>query len=271
MKKSLYNIIALPYTIWALTFILVPLVFIVYFALTNKLGMVTIENVLSMFEPVHMKALLLSTKLSLISTAVCLLLAYPLALIFRNMNVGKGSFLIFLFILPMWMNSLLRIVAWLTLIERKGVINVLLLAIGFPQLNIINTQIAVVLGMVYDFFPFMILPIYNSLTKIDDNTINAARDLGANYWGTLFKIIVPLSLPGIISGITMVFIPSLTTVAISNILGGGEILLIGNVIEQEFIQTSNWNRGAGISLVLVIFILIITFTVEHFTDDETIM
>ncbi|MDO5563690.1 MAG: ABC transporter permease [Eubacteriales bacterium] len=272
MNKKTKNIIILPYTIWMICFIIVPLLFMIYFGFTNKLNQFTIENILSIFNQDNLKSLILSLELSLISTIICLIISYPLALILKNMNVGKSSFLVFLFILPMWMNSLLRIVAWLTLLEKKGIINSFLLLLGLPRLDIINTPIAIVLGMVYDFLPFMILPIYNSLTKIDDNTINAAYDLGANFFNVLIKIIIPLSMPGIISGITMVFIPSLTTVAIPNILGGGQILLIGNVIEQEFIQSSNWHRGAGLSIVLVIFILIITsFVDRHSEKDDKIL
>ena len=156
----------------------------------------------------------------------------------------------------MWMNFLLRTLAWQTLLEKNGVINALLSALHLPALAIINTPAAIVLGMVYNFLPFMVLPIYNVMAKIDDSIINAARDLGANSAQTLFKIILPLSVPGIISGITMVFIPALTTFVISNLLGGSKILLIGNVIEQEFTKGSNWNLGAGLSMVLMVFILI---------------
>lgn len=158
-------------------------------------------------------------------------------------------------ILPMWMNFLLRTIAWQNILERTGVINVFLKLLNLPSLNIINTPGAIVLGMVYNFLPFMVLPIYNVLIKIDKDVINAARDLGANGMQTFMKIILPLSLPGVISGITMVFVPSLTTFVISNILGGSKIVLIGNVIEQQF-RVGNWHTGSGLSLVLMIFILI---------------
>ena len=156
----------------------------------------------------------------------------------------------------MWMNFLLRTMAWQTLLERNGVINGILAWLHLPKQNLINTPAAIVLGMVYNFLPFMVLPIYNVLAKIDDNTINAAKDLGANTLQTLFFIWLPLSLPGIISGITMVFVPSLTTFVISDLLGGSKILLIGNVIEQEFTKGNNWHLGSGGSLVLMVFILI---------------
>ena len=173
-----------------------------------------------------------------------------------------------LIMLPMWMNFLLRTYAWMSLLENTGLLNRFFEAIGlFDLINgifgtnleyfkMINTQGAVVLGMVYNFLPFMVLPIYNVLCKIEDNTINAARDLGANFFQTLIWIWLPLSVPGIISGITMVFVPALTTFVISNLLGGSKILLIGNVIEQEFTKSSNWNLGSGLSLVLMLFILL---------------
>ena len=176
-------------------------------------------------------------------------------MILTGLGVNQSSFIVLIFILPMWMNSLLRIIAWQNLLEKNGVINSLLHFFHLPALEIINTPYAIVLGMVYDFLPFMILPIYNVLSKIDTNVIEAARDLGANSVQTFTKILLPLSVPGIISGITMVFVPSLTTFVISDLLGGSKILLIGNVIEQEFKQGSNWNVGSGLSLVLMLFII----------------
>ena len=245
-----------PYLVWMVGFIVIPLLMIVYYGLTDKSGAFTLANVLSISTPEHVKALWLSLGLSLVSTVICLLLAYPLAMILRNRGIGQGSFIVFIFILPMWMNFLLRTLAWQTLLEKSGVINGILTALHLPNQSLINTPGAIILGMVYNFLPFMVLPIYNVLCKIDDNTINAARDLGASFIQTLFWVWLPLSVPGIISGITMVFVPSLTTFVISNLLGGSKILLIGNVIEQEFTKGSNWNLGSGLSLVLMVFILI---------------
>lgn len=177
-------------------------------------------------------------------------------MILRNLRHRQGSFIVFIFILPMWMNFLLRTLAWQTLLEKSGVINGILTALHLPNQNLINTPGAIILGMVYNFLPFMVLPIYNVLCKIDDNTINAARDLGASFTQTLLWVWFPLSVPGIISGITMVFVPSLTTFVISNMLGGGKIYLIGNIIEQEFTTSANWNLGSGLSLIMMIFIVI---------------
>jgi len=256
MNKSRNQFLAFPYIIWMIGFTVIPLLMIFFYGLTDRSGNFTFANVLAILSADHMKALLLSLALSTVSTLVCLLIAYPLALILRKRNIGTGSFVVFIFILPIWMNFLLRTMAWQTLLEKNGVINSLLSVLHLPPINIINTPGAIILGMVYNFLPFMVLPIYNILAKIDDNVINAARDLGADSFQTITKILLPLSVPGIISGVTMVFVPALTTFVISNLLGGSKILLIGNVIEQEFTKGSNWNLGAGLSMVLMVFILI---------------
>ena len=269
MNRNLRNnLIAAPYTIWMTGFIIIPLIFVVFYALTNDANAFTLDNIISFFNPIHLKSFLMAFKLALISTVICIILAYPIALIFRNSKTKKSSFVVYVFILPMWMNGLLRIYAWLTLIEKRGVINLILTNLGLPNINIVNTEIAIILGMVYDFLPFMILPLYNSLMKIKDDTLNGARDLGANELQVFTRVIFPLSIPGMISGITMVFIPALTTVAISYMLGGGLFLLIGNVIEQEFLTTANWHLGSGLSLVLIIFIFIVMGITNKFTDKE---
>ncbi len=254
-KKLTGQLLSAPYLLWSLIFILVPLGMVFYYGLTDKTGIFTIENVTAIMSAEHAKALWLSIGLSLVSTFICFLLAYPLAMILANMNVNQHSFIVLIFILPMWMNFLLRTLAWQTLLEKTGVINIILQFFHLPALNIINTPAAIILGMVYNFLPFMVLPIYNSLVKIDPNVVNAARDLGANVIQTFFKIIFPLTVPGVISGITMVFVPALTTFVISKLLGGSKILLIGNVIEEEFTQAGNWHLGSGLSIVLMVFII----------------
>lgn len=248
--------LALPYIVWMIGFTVIPLLLIFVFGLTDRSGAFTLKNVLSILERNHMKALLLSLRLSLISTAICLLLAFPLSMVLRGKKLGSASFVVFIFILPMWMNFLLRTLAWQTLLEKNGVINGILTALHLKNISIINTPTAIVLGMVYNFLPFMVLPVYNTMCKIDDSIIEAARDLGASFLQTLLRIWIPLSVPGIVSGITMVFVPALTTFVISNILGGSKILLIGNVIESEFTKASNWNLGSGLSIVMLIFILL---------------
>lgn len=250
------KMLSLPYLFWCAAFIIIPLCMVVYYGLTDKTGAFTLANIAAIATAEHSKALWFSLLLSLAGTIICLLLAYPLAMILSGMKVSQHSFIVLIFILPMWMNFLLRTMAWETLLEKNGIINTVLRFLHLPSLNIINTPAAIILGMVYNFLPFMVLPIYNALTKIDPNVVNAAKDLGAGSFQTFLRIIFPLSLPGVISGITMVFVPALTTFVISTLLGGSKILLIGNVIEQEFTQTGNWHLGSGLSIVLMIFILL---------------
>ena len=254
--KNKKKLLTGPYLFWAVSFIIIPLFMILYYGLTNEKKEFTLLNLAKITTPENLKALGLALLLSLVSTAICLILAYPLAMILASKSMNQTSFIVLIFILPMWMNFLLRTLAWQTLLEKNGVINGILSFLHLPNISIINTPWAIILGMVYNFLPFMILPIYNVLAKIDDNTINAAKDLGANNFQTLIHIWIPLSIPGIISGITMVFVPALTTFVISSLLGGSKILLIGNVIEQEFTKGSNWHLGSGLSLVLMIFILL---------------
>ena len=266
MSKS-KKLLSAPFLFWAALFIIVPLCMVFYYGLTDKTGAFTLENVIAMSSPEHSKALWEAIKLSVLSTISCLILAYPLAMILTNMSKGQDSLIILIFILPMWMNFLLRTLAWQTLLEKNGVINGILSFLGLPTLSIINTPTAIVLGMVYNFLPFMVLPIYNVLVKIDKNLISAAHDLGANWVQTFLKIIFPLSVPGVISGITMVFVPALTTFVISRLLGGSKVLLIGNVIEQEFTQTGNWHLGSGLSIVLMLFI-IVNMVLSVITDKD---
>jgi len=247
--------LSFPYLLWMIGFIIVPLIMVLFYGFTNKEGNLTLENILLIASPINLKALVLSLKLSFISTLICLLLAYPLAMVLCSTKLKSNNFILLVIILPMWMNFLLRTIAWQNILEKTGILNNILSFFNLPSLNIINTPSAIVLGMVYNFLPFMVLPIYNVLSKIDKDIVNAARDLGANGWQAFLKIIFPLTLPGVISGITMVFVPSLTTFVISTILGGSKVVLIGNVIEQQFLKTVNWNAGSGLSLVLMIFIL----------------
>ena len=250
------KLLAGPYLFWAVSFIIIPLLVIVYYGLTDDKNAFTLRNLATITTPENLKALGLALLLSLISTVICLILAYPLAMILSQSSMNQSSFIVLIFILPMWMNFLLRTMAWQTLLEKNGVINGILSFFHLPELTIINTPYAIILGMVYNFLPFMVLPLYNVLSKIDKDVIHAAQDLGANALQVFLKITLPLSVPGIISGITMVFVPALTTFVISDLLGGSKILLIGNVIEQEFQQGSNWHVGSGLSLVLMIFIIV---------------
>ena len=256
-----------PYFFWAVAFILIPLAMVLYYGLTDVDGHLTYENLLAIGTVENFKALCLSLLLSIVSTAICLLLAYPLAMILSGMKVNQTSFIVLIFILPMWMNFLLRTMAWQTLLEKNGVINQLLGFLHLPSIQLINTPYAIILGMVYNFLPFMVLPLYNVLSKIDKDVIFAARDLRATELYTFRKIIFPLSLPGVVSGVIMVFVPALTTFVISDLLGGSKILLIGNVIEQKFKQGSNWHVGSGLSLVLMVFILISMVVTTKYDKD----
>lgn len=259
--------LSFPYIIWMTGFIIIPLIVILYYGLTTKDKNLTLDNVATILNPTNLDALVLSLKLSGKSTMICLLLAYPLAMILSKSKKKNNSFIVMIIILPMWMNFLLRTIAWQNLLEKTGVINTILKFFHLPILDIINTPNAIILGMVYNFLPFMVLPIYNVLIKIDKDIVNAARDLGANSLQTFLKIILPLSLPGVISGITMVFVPSLTTFVISTILGGSKIVLIGNIIEQKF-RIGDWNVGSGLSLVLMIFILLSMAIVSTFDKES---
>lgn len=265
--KKMKQLLAGPYMFWCAAFIIIPLLMILYYGFTGKNGGFTFLNIARITTPENLKALGLALLLSFVSTVFCLILAYPLSMILTNLGVNQQSFIVLIFILPMWMNFLLRTLAWQNLLEKNGIINVVLEFLHLPSLDIINTPYAIVLGMVYNFLPFMVLPIYNVLSKIDKDIIAAARDLGANSVQTFLRIILPLSVPGIISGVTMVFVPALTTFVISDLLGGSKILLIGNVIEQEFKQGSNWHVGSGLSLVLMVFIIISMALITKYDKD----
>ncbi|MBQ4482502.1 MAG: ABC transporter permease [Lachnospiraceae bacterium] len=266
-SKKTSRLLTSPYIAWCLVFIIVPLMMILFYGLTDEGGSFTLSNITAIAEPVHFRSLILALILSVISTVICFFLAYPLGMILAKNRLSSQGIVTTLFILPMWMNFLLRTLAWMTLLENKGVVNGILEYLHLPGINVINTPGAIVIGMVYNFLPFMILPIYNSLSRIDENVINAARDLGADAFQTFFKVTLPLTVPGIISGITMVFIPALTTFAISTMLGGSKILLIGNIIEQEFTLSYNWNLGAGLSIVLMVFI-VINMVVSAVSDSK---
>lgn len=267
-SAAIRNLFAAPFLIWAVLFIFCPVVAIAWYGLTDAQGAMTLANISLMTHWEYLKALELSIVLALISTVICLIVAYPLCLILTEKKRGKGSLLFLLFILPMWMNSLLTTMAWQTILEKNGILNQFLRLLSLPDVSLINTSAAIVIGMIYNFLPYMVLPLYVALSKINGNVIAAARDLGASSWQTFTKVILPLSLPGAISGITMVFIPSLTTFFISGLLGGNKILLIGNIVEQEFTMAYDWHLGSGLSLVLMVFIVINMAVTAYFDRSE---
>ena len=267
MSKLKRQLLAGPYMVWIIGFIALPLAMILYYAFFNENGSFTLEYLSNIFTPVNISAMTLSLELGVAATLVCLFLAYPLAMILNNLQIKNQSLVVFMFMLPMWMNFLLRILAWKLLLNKNGVLNTLLLSMGLDRIMILNTPAAVVFGMVYEYLPFMILPIYNSMARIKKDYIEAAHDLGANDLIIFFKIILPLTLSGIISGIVMVFVPALTSFAVSELLGGGKVLLIGNVIEESFMQGMQWNAGSSLSLVLMIFVMV-SMTIMNIFDKD---
>lgn len=265
-KRSL---LASPYIIWVIGFTVIPLIMIFRYAFTNSDGGFTFENVLSILEPVHLKAMIFSLEIAIGCTLICILLSYPLVMVLRRLNLGKKGFTMFILILPMWMNFILRILAWQMILSSNGILNFILQKIGLGPLPIANTWIAIMIGVVYDYLPYMVLPIFNAISEIDEDIIEAARDLGAGGFTTFYKIILPLSAQGLLSGIVMVFVPSMTSFVISDILGGGKLQLIGNIIEQEFTKSMNWYAGSGLSVSLMIFVLIsMAFTTKNNTDGK---
>ena len=265
--KSNSKLLSAPYTVWMTIFIVLPMLLVGYFAFTDKAGHFTMENMLSVGQ--YSNVFLRSIWLGAVATAVSLVLGYPLAYIIAKMNVKRQNVMIMLVMLPMWMNFLLRTYAWMTLLEDNGLINSALAAIGLPKVHMINTAGAVVLGMVYNYIPYMILPLYSVLTKIDTSVIEAAQDLGANSREVFLKVVIPLSMPGIISGVTMVFVPAVSTFIISKMLGGGGNLLIGDLIDMQFLGSAyNPNLGSAVSLVLMVIILICMGIMNQFDDGE---
>ncbi len=259
-----------PFSSWMVVFVLVPIALVVYYAFTDVNGF-TLSNL--KWIVTYRSTLWLSIELALIATVICVLLAYPIAYSMSRASARVQRNATLFIMLPMWMNFLVRTYAWMTLLEDNGLINSALRAIfgmEFPGLHLINNHGAIVLGMVYNYLPYMILPIYTSLTKIGQSLIEAARDLGANGSQVFGRVILPMSVPGIISGITMVFIPSISTFIISKILGGGKDFLIGDLIEDYFLGNSgvvNYNIGAALSLVIMVMILVATFIMNHFDKD----
>ena len=258
-----------PYLFWMVGFTLIPLALIFWYGITDKSGAFTLQNVLAIASADHASALWLSLGLSLVSTLICLLLAYPLAMILRGRGQAASGFIVFIFVLPMWMNFLLRTYAWMGLLSVNGPVNAALGIFGLGPYNMLNTSGAVVLGMVYNYVPYMILPLYTSMTKIDQSIVEAAQDLGASTTKTLFRVLIPMSIPGISTGITMVFVPAVSTFVISRMLGGGSNLLIGDLIEMQFLGNSyNLNVGSAMSLVLMVIVLLCMSFTSSFDEDE---
>ena len=263
--------ISSPYILWSGLFIVIPLFLIIFFACTNSTDSgytFTLKHFEELMQPMYFRIFFRSLKLALISTLLCLLIGYPTAYIISKTKASRQGTLLMLAIVPMWMNFLLRTYAWSAILGRNGVINTIITSLGFSPINILYTDTAVLLGMVYNFLPFMILPIYTILSKMDQDLINAAKDLGANSRQVFTKIILPLSMPGVASGITMVFMPAVSTFVISKLLGGGQFMLIGNLIEQQFMSVGDWHFGSAISIFMMIVILISMAILNKFSDES---
>ena len=278
IRRSFY---AWPYTLWMIISTIVPLILIGYYALTNKSGQFTLENFANFwdsnrgmkneliaqgFDPqalgmgargmVNVDTLVYSLWMAFLCTGISFLVGYPAALIMADREFKLGATIVVLFIIPMWMNFLLRTIAWMSLLEDNGLINTVLQSLGFGKAKLMYNSQAVLLGMVYNYLPFMVFPIYNSLSRQDSKLSEAAMDLGANKWKTFWRVIFPISMPGIVSGITMVFMPSVTTFFIPRVLGGGNTEMFGDLIERTFLSADDWNVGSALSLVMMVLILL---------------
>ena len=277
-KKStlLSRLIGAPYIVWAVLFIIVPIGMVAYYAFTDATGAFTFENMLEIGK--YTDTFILSIWLGLLATVISLVIAYPLAYIIANSGENRQKIMMMLIMLPMWMNFLLRTYSWMTILEDNGFLTTTLNSViesicnglgkEFEPIHLINTRGAVVLGMVYNFLPYMILPIYTVILKMDRSLIEAAQDLGCNKMQVFKNITIPLSLPGIISGFTMVFVPSVSTFYISQKLGGTGTTLIGDIIETQFQTANNFHLGASLSFVLMILIFICLAVMNKFSDED---
>lgn len=268
MKQSsaVKSFINAPYLLWSVLFIIAPMIMVVYYAFTDRNGDWTLANITALGA--YSQTFIRSIWYAFVATLICLVIAYPLAYIMSRSSMSKQRTIMMLVMLPMWMNFLIRTYSWITLLANTGIINTLLSKISIGPLHMINTPGAVILGMVYNFLPYMILPIYSIMSKLDYRLVEAAQDLGCNSFGVLKRVIFPLSLPGVISGITMVFVPSVSTFYISQKLGGGKYLLVGDSIEMQFQSAYNYNLGASLSLVLMVMIIICMIIMNKFADNE---
>lgn len=267
-KSVMARIMAAPHVLWSVLFILAPLVFVLYYAFTDRNGNFTLSNIKQLGSANYVDIFMRSASFALASTAICLLVAYPLAYAISRAKPGSQKFYIMLIMLPMWMNFLIRTYSIMAIIEDTGFLNSMLRALGLSPVHMINTAGAVIFGMVYNYLPYMVLPIYTVLSKLDRRLFEAAADLGCTPAQTFFKVVMPLSTSGVVSGVTMVFVPSVSTFYISQKLGGGNFDLIGDTIERQFQSAYNYNLGAAMSLVLMIIILVSMAIMNRYSDNE---
>ncbi len=270
MKRSfIERAAAAPHIVWSVLFIIAPLLFVVYYSFTDLDGNFTFENIERLWNGDYLLILLNSLCLALIATVICLIIAYPTAYFFSRMRAKWQKIMILLIMVPLWMNFLITTYSWMTILEDTGVLNSVLTAIGFDAVHMINTPGAVIVGMVFCYLPYMILPIYSVMSGIDTRLLEASADLGCNGFHVLTKVVMPMSLSGVVSGITMVFVPSISTFYISQKLGGGTFQLIGDTIESYFTGTAiNYHFGAALSLILMVLILISMAVMNRFSDGE---
>ena len=268
-KKSFGSqLLAAPHIVWSVLFIVVPLFIMLYFAFTNADGAFTLENIQQI--GLYKKAFGISILYAAIATVITLLLAYPMAYFMTKVNVSSQRMLMMIVMIPMWMNFLIRTYSWISILANTGLINTLLSKLGIGPLKLMYTPGAIILGMVYDFIPYMILPIYSVMSKIDKSLLEASEDLGSNAFNKFRRVILPLSRPGIISGITMVFVPSVSTFYISQKLGGNKTMLVGDVIEYFFNAGPDYyNVASAISMVLMVMILVCMVIMNRFSDDDS--
>ena len=257
-----------PHVFWTVLFIIVPLGFVCYYSFTDGDFHFTFENVKAFFSTRYMTIFLRSVKLAFFATAICFIIGYPAAYFIARCSPRKQKLLIMLVMLPMWMNFLIRTYAWMVIMQDTGIINSILSALGLPTARMMYTEGAVVVGMVYDFLPYMILPIYTVLVKLDYRLVEAAEDLGCGRVGVMRRVIFPLSLPGVISGITMVFVPSISTFYISQKLGGGSFMLIGDAIERQYYSSNDPHMAAALSLALMVILLVGLAITNRFTAGD---
>ncbi len=265
-KSILEKVAAVPHTVWMIMFIVAPMIFVLYFAFTDINGNLSFINITRLAQ--YSNVFLLSIGFALIATVICLLIGYPLAYFLAKTKPSTQKLLVLLIMLPMWISLLIRTYSLMALLDNGGLLNSLLNQLGLADINIVGTTQGVILGMIYDFLPYMVLPIYTAITKIDPKCLEAASDLGCNNFKVMTKVIIPLSAPGIISGITMVFIPSISTFYISQKLGAGKFDLIGDTIERLFQNVSTYNIGAAISLVMMILITISVVIMNKFSGND---
>ena len=267
-RNVFQKLAAVPHCVWVVMFIVAPLIFVIGFAFRGSDGSFSFSNITELAR--YGNVFVLSIAFALIATVVCLLIGYPLAYFMSRQSLRAQKILIVLVMLPMWCNLLIRTYALMALLDNGGLINSLLESCGLNKIPVVGTNFGVILGMVYDFLPYMVLPIFTSMTKLDNRYIEASHDLGCNSWQTMTKVIMPLTASGVVSGITMVFVPSISTFYISQKLGAGKIDLVGDTIERLFQNTATYGVGAAMSLIMMILILISVGVMNRFSnDDET--